>query len=165
MMAGVLTLLKKHGGKLLGGAGTAIAAVVAILNYRAKRRVARTQTELQLVVTVSFGRHMYIHSISDEDHMFLEGTNSGARRVTLTGAGLSLSDGNRLAWLKPEGERRLPCGLAEGQRCLLWMPMRLVKGSLQRDGFNSQVKVVGFFRDTLGTEYRSKPAVVDLESS
>ena len=87
--------------------------------------------------------------------LLVEATNPGDRTVILNTVGLSLPDGKTVAFPNPQGNVRFPYPLEEGNSCMVWTPLKELAQQLSQEGYSGKVKLVGFYRDQLGTMYNS----------
>ena len=85
----------------------------------------------------------------------LEATHPHGRPTTLTSCGIFLPDGRTLIIPRPFGSVQLPHELREGQGCSIFFPVRDVVRALQEHGYSGPITIRAFFRDALGSEYKS----------
>lgn len=87
--------------------------------------------------------------------LLIEASNPGNRTVILNSPGITLPDGKTVVFPIPESNVVFPYTIEEGQSCLVWTPMKKFASTLRNEGYKDIVKIVGFYRDQLGKEYRS----------
>ena len=94
--------------------------------------------------------------------LLIEATNPGNRTVILNTVGISLPDGKTLAFPNPQSNVRFPHSLPEGNSCLVWTPLKELAQQLKQEGYSDKVKLIGFYRDQVGTEYKSNVFAFDI---
>ncbi len=95
--------------------------------------------------------------------LLIKATNPGNRTVTLNSAGIALPGGKTAVFPKPEGNVTFPHALEEGSNCFVWTPMKEFASMLRHEGHKGTVKLVAFYRDQLGKEYRSNKLKFDID--
>lgn len=98
--------------------------LVAYLTYRRDRS--------NITVQISQGFLAYRTSLS-EPVVFVTAMNTGRRTVTLNSAGLALSSGDNMAFIRPLGDT-LPCELQEGRSIQIYMDKAELIAEVRRTG-------------------------------
>ena len=95
--------------------------------------------------------------------LLIEATNPGNRTVILNTIGIFLPDGKTVAFPNPQSNVRFPHPLPEGNSCTVWTPLKELAQQLRQEGYSGKVKLVGFYRDQLGTQYKSNAFAFDMD--
>ncbi len=141
---------------------TAIAAYAVVLTARQIKTDKATKQRL-IQVRITNGFHTLTGQLS-EWMLFVGAVNPGDRTVTLVGCGLELPDGSSIVIYGTQSEKGMPVELQEGKGNTAWVAMSEVESVLRQGGYKGKVKVRGFYRNALGTTYKSKPWPIDLEN-
>ena len=95
--------------------------------------------------------------------LLIEATNPGSRTVVLNTPGISLPDRKQIVFPNPQSDVRFPHALAEGTKCIVWTPIALLARQLWEEGYRGKLKLRAFFRDQIGTRYKSNKMDLDLD--
>lgn len=150
-------------GSSLQWAATITAALVAVygailptLNFFAARR----ETRRVVTVRVSEGFPAGMAGVGP-DSLYVTAMNPGSRGARIVSIGLRLPNKMQVFFPGAEGDS-LPHDLQEGKSCVQWAAAAEIATAIRGTGLKGKVMVVGFCRDALGTEYRSKPYPFDV---
>lgn len=122
----------------------------------------RKEKQRQISVKLSNGFLTYGPELSPA-MLLIEATNPGDRTVVLNTVGLSLPDGKTVAFPNPQSTVCFPYPLQEGNSCMVWTPLKELAQQLSQKGYSGKVRLVGFYRDQLGTVYRSNAFAFDTD--
>ncbi|MGO9019660.1 MAG: hypothetical protein ACLQVJ_15060 [Syntrophobacteraceae bacterium] len=134
--------------------GAALSTYTLIQNRKEKRR--------QIRVKLSNGFLTSGPELSPA-MLLIEATNPGNRTVILNTVGISLPDKKTLAFPIPHSNVRFPHPLPEGNSCLVWTPLKELAQQLRQEGYSGKVKLVGFYRDQVGTQYSSNAFAFEID--
>lgn len=125
--------------------------------WRMKRRVK---------VTLRIGAHPHGVQVG-RPCVLLCAVNSGSRAVALNGFGLYLPDGRELGEVQSGFLSTIPLSqeLADGGGCTAWLDAERLALSLNERHMSGEVKLRGFYRNTLGKEYKSKTLIFHIEQN
>ncbi|MCD6317512.1 hypothetical protein J7M02_00405 [Candidatus Aerophobetes bacterium] len=143
-----------------------IIAIVAIWGaglstYTLIRNIIKEKPRIKVKITfgvLAQGSHL------SPRMLFLEANNVGKPAVTLSSCGLRLpKTANQFLLFIPLGSnKRLPCKLSPWENLTVWMKEASIMQNLKSSGFKNAVKVHGFYKDTVGNLYISKPIKLKL---
>jgi hypothetical protein len=136
----------------------AYGAVLATIN--AAVRIAERRRSVKVELAWGFGTNGGMPTGSSL--FVISATNAGGRDVTLSSVGLILPNGKPFALLQTPG-LTLPFRLHEGANCGAGLDPRGVAFNLKGNGLRGKVRLVGYFSDTVGKTYKSKPMEFDID--
>lgn len=134
--------------------GAALSTYTLIQNRKGKQR--------QIRVKLSNGMLTFGPELSPA-MLLIEATNPGNRTVILNTSGIFLPDGKTIVFPNPQSNVHFPHPLPEGNSCLVWTPLKELAQQLRQEGYSGQVKLIGFYRDQIGTQYKSKAFGFDID--
>ena len=91
-------------------------------------------------------------------------TNPGHRAVTIQCPSLRLPTGGSVVFLEPQSDVSFPHELAEGKNCTVWTEIGVVSEQLANHGHTGTVKLVAECDDAVGTTYRSKQWLFQVDA-
>lgn len=133
--------------------GAALSTYIFISNRRERKRQVKVTMSLAVLGT----------SPEVTDIVALTAANPGSRPVTLTGVTVEMPDENKYVLFKPGGDVSLPYTLEDGKNCTQWLKTRGLAEWLRKEGHSGVVRLVGVFRDAVGTRYHSSPFGFDID--
>lgn len=113
-------------------------------------------------VGLSMGFLTYGPELS-ESMLIMEAANHGAKMVTLGSPGLLVAGRQVVFPSGVPGDVPFPYELPEGKSCRAWTEARDFALHMKRNGFGGRVRIVAFYRDAVGTMYRSKPLKFEVD--
>ena len=96
--------------------------------------------------------------------LFLEASNPGHIPVNLTSPGIILPDKINIVFPIPLSDVRFPYDLMPGKSCRVWVDLKGLASDLRNKGYSGNIKLIGFYRDAIGKEHKSKKYKLDIES-
>jgi hypothetical protein len=134
-------------------------AILSTLNFRAQRRSRRPA----VTVKVSNGMFVWGPRLS-ELQLMIEAVNTGEVPVMLSSFGFRLRDGRSIALINPTmhtvdhfPHELLPhCGVTVGE------DFPVIAETLARANIVGRVRLIGFYTDQEGNEYRAEPCDFDV---
>ena len=133
---------------------TALVAIYAAILSTYTLLSSRKEKKRQIKVELSFGFRVFGPKLGPTS-LLITASNPGYRTVTLTGVGIRLPDNRQAILPNPPSDVQFPYDLPEGKHCTAWFDAKELAATLRREGFAGKVKLVGFYRDALGTVYAS----------
>lgn len=131
--------------------GATLATINMITNIKSNKSYIKT--------VISWGM---ITNHDNRIKLFITAQNPSNKPVFLNSTGFILPHNKQLIIPYPEADTSFPCEVVSGKNCVIWYDAKELANQLLKEGFNGSVKLIGFFRDQLGKEYRSKSIVVNL---
>ena len=107
-------------------------------------------------VEIQLGFLSYPLGQASEAMLFLSAANRGEKIINMSSQGFRIPNGCQLISAVPLSNVNFPYELLPRRRCQIWMETRKIAEQLKSAGFYGVVKLVGFYRDEVGDEYRSK---------
>lgn len=134
--------------------GAGLSTYTLIRNLKEKQR--------QVNVNLSNGCLTFGPELS-QAMIFIEASNPGNRTVILNTVGISLPDKRTLVFPNPESNVHFPHPLPEGTGCMVWTPLKELAQRLTQGGYSGRLKLVGYYRDQVGTLYTSNTFALDID--
>lgn len=134
-------------------------AGLATWNSICRRRDRRRQLKVELSLAVVAQGGLTSHTL------LLKASNPGDRPVTVNIPGIFLPNRKQLVLVNSGREFDFPHELHEGKSCTAWEEQRKIAQELREEGLSGTVKLVGFYRDAVGTVYRSKPLKFNIDQA
>jgi hypothetical protein len=100
-----------------------------------------------------------------ETMIFIGASNPGQRTVTLSLPYLQLPGNNQVLIFQNNSNVTFPHELSEGKSCTAWIEARQLGQLLHEKQYAGKIKLVGVYPDLVGTDYKSKPWLFDLEEN
>jgi hypothetical protein len=85
----------------------------------------------------------------------LSGANISKRPISLTAYGLKLPD-KRWVYFVNRSPDRFPTTLKDGEGVSMWAPLRDIASLLRDEGYEGEIELGAYFRDTSDKYYRTK---------
>lgn len=124
--------------------------------------VARRDKKRRVSVSLSLGLIGFAGRESPTV-VLIEASNPGDRAVTLQPGMIVLPNGSQVVPKHSNSSVPFPHELPEGKSCTCWIETDELARLLHEQGYRGQVKLIGAFRNALGTQYRSKPIKFSVE--
>jgi len=141
---------------------TAVVAVYGAILSTWNAVSRRLESSRRIRVEVSQGFPTYGANLGPAC-IVVTASNIGRIPVTLVHGGLLLPDNRQTFVREPIGDVQFPQELESGKSCRMFMESRELAGTITRASFTGKVKIVGFYRDAIGTTYKSKAFEFDVE--
>jgi hypothetical protein len=99
-----------------------------------------------------------------EAKVFIEGTNTGKRTITVSSFGLRLPTGKTISLMTDQYKNVLPQELHAGKRCTFSIPVRQVAQACRDEGYLGSVKLVPLLRTRSGRVLAGPCVMFDASS-
>ena len=117
----------------------------------------RDRAEKRRVLKVSITNAIPVFQTHAGDPiLMIQAVNPGNRTVHVAGSGYKIGR-KGFALFQPMSDVKFPHALDEGKSCSVWVDSKDVARQLKELGHSGTVRIVGYFQDAVGTQYRSKP--------
>lgn len=135
--------------------GAALATYTLIHDRRDKRRVIVVKSHIAIPVYQGRG--------AGDPLFMINAVNPGSRTVHLAGAGFRIGRKKGFALFQPQGDVKFPHALEEGKSCSVWLESRDLAQQLMELGYIGKQTLRGYFQDSVGTQYFSKPVKFNVD--
>ncbi len=126
-------------------------AILSTFNHLSQRK------ERQRRVTVRLSNAFLSNPAGVSPTMLsIEASNPGHLSINLNSPGILFPDKRSLVFPHPQGTVNFPHDLAPGNNCTVWIEMKKVAHNLHDSGFKGKINLIGFYRDGIGKQYKSR---------
>lgn len=151
----------------IAAAVTAMVAVAGIIIAAYKLFVSHSEKKRSLTVELTIGLLTYDNPFmptTGPPVILITASNPGQKTVTLTSVGIKLPNEKQILFINASSHPQLPCDIREGGApCVAWYDAKDFARSLRDEGFSGKIKLIGFYRDGVGTTYKSKTTAFDID--
>ena len=100
----------------------------------------------------------------EKTKLFITASNPSSRTVTLSSMGFILPNKKYLIFTYPESNVSFPYEVQTGKNCMVWCDIYDIAVQLKKQNYEGDINLIGFYKDQLGKEYKSKKMNVNINT-